>query len=474
MGETATHDELQNRIRELEQTVKDITRVTNEWVTAFDSVRDAIWILDDRQRIVRCNKASERLFHSPPNEMIGKFCWEIVHSTDKPIPECPIQRSLKSLKREDMELQIGQSHYLVTVDPILDSDGSYQGAVHIVSDITERKQMEKNLSESERKYHNLFKNGTDLLCIHDLQGNLIETNVAYKKQYGLKDKDLVGSNLHSFMPEQYKPEFEKYLQRIIQNGEDEGYLRLMDLFGEDVILEYHNILIRDEEGNPTAVQGSARDVTSRVRAEMALRKSEAQKEAILNASIDSIRLVDTDLRIIWANKIVEQEMKKSQTNVVGNFCYSVFTERDQPCPNCSTLKALKSGKLEHSFISEENVKGIPGKSYWSDYAIPIKDESGQIINLIQISRNITDIKKTEIKLREERNKLQNALEKVRKLSGLLPICSICKKIRDDSGYWTQLEAFIENHSEAEFSHSICEECAKKHYSDLDIYGNDQD
>lgn len=65
--------------------------------------------------------------------------------------------------------------------------------------------------------------------------------------------------------------------------------------------------------------------------------------------------------------------------------------------------------------------------------------------------------------------LKTALEEVKKLSGLLPICSYCKKIRDDKGYWNQIEAYIGDHSEAEFSHGICQECAKIHYPDCDIY-----
>jgi len=73
----------------------------------------------------------------------------------------------------------------------------------------------------------------------------------------------------------------------------------------------------------------------------------------------------------------------------------------------------------------------------------------------------------------DRNKLiselQDALGKVKQLSGFLPICAHCKKIRDDKGYWNQIENYIRDHSEAEFSHSICQECAKKHYPDLDIF-----
>ena len=74
--------------------------------------------------------------------------------------------------------------------------------------------------------------------------------------------------------------------------------------------------------------------------------------------------------------------------------------------------------------------------------------------------------KVENILLHERNELQNALSEIRTLSGLLPICASCKKIRDDKGYWNQLELYIRDHSEAEFSHSICPTCADKLYGDL--------
>ena len=68
-------------------------------------------------------------------------------------------------------------------------------------------------------------------------------------------------------------------------------------------------------------------------------------------------------------------------------------------------------------------------------------------------------------MQKEREK---ALLTVKILSGLLPICASCKKIRDDKGYWNQIESYIKDHSEAEFSHGICPDCAKKLYPDLDL------
>jgi hypothetical protein len=62
--------------------------------------------------------------------------------------------------------------------------------------------------------------------------------------------------------------------------------------------------------------------------------------------------------------------------------------------------------------------------------------------------------------------LQDAVIKIKTLGGLLPICSNCKKIRDDKGYWKQIESYIRDHSEAEFTHSMCPKCAKKLYPEF--------
>lgn len=76
------------------------------------------------------------------------------------------------------------------------------------------------------------------------------------------------------------------------------------------------------------------------------------------------------------------------------------------------------------------------------------------------------LKQSEEALREERDMLRRSIEKIKVLSGLLPICASCKKIRDDKGYWSQVETYIEQHSDAQFSHGLCPDCAKLLYPHL--------
>jgi len=72
-------------------------------------------------------------------------------------------------------------------------------------------------------------------------------------------------------------------------------------------------------------------------------------------------------------------------------------------------------------------------------------------------------------LDEKNQELEAALGRVRTLEGLLPICAGCKKIRDDAGNWNQIECYISEHSDAQFSHSVCPDCARRLYPDLNVY-----
>jgi len=88
---------------------------------------------------------------------------------------------------------------------------------------------------------------------------------------------------------------------------------------------------------------------------------------------------------------------------------------------------------------------------------------------LQNSRNLDERLAAEQQREKVISDLNKALSQVKKMSGLLPICAHCKKIRDDKGYWNQIEEYIRVHSEAEFSHSICKECAQKYYPDMHLY-----
>ena len=85
---------------------------------------------------------------------------------------------------------------------------------------------------------------------------------------------------------------------------------------------------------------------------------------------------------------------------------------------------------------------------------------------------VRDISKQQ-QMKAEREKLiqqlQEAIKEIKALRGILPVCSFCKRVRDDQGFWEQVDVYLQRHSRADISHSICPECAKERYPDIDIF-----
>lgn len=151
----------------------------------------------------------------------------------------------------------------------------------------------------------------------------------------------------------------------------------------------------------------------RKRAEGALRASEAQKRAILDASLDRIRYVDKDMRIIWGNKTTVLFHGMSPEDLVGRFCYEVFIGRHAPCEGCATLKALETGEIESAEMYHPKIKGIDGETYWETYCVPLKNDAGEAEGFIQIGRDITRRKLAEKRVHTLSQQLLKAQESER-------------------------------------------------------------
>jgi PAS domain S-box-containing protein len=108
-----------------------------------------------------------------------------------------------------------------------------------------------------------------------------------------------------------------------------------------------------------------------------------------------------------------------------------------------------------------------GELFWESASIsPIRDPAGRVTHYVAVKEDITARKQNEAIRDMLIFDLQEALAHVKSLSGLLPICAGCKKIRDDQGYWSQVESYIQKHSDATFTHGLCPDCIKRLYPEL--------
>ncbi len=184
-------------------------------------------------------------------------------------------------------------------------------------------------------------------------------------------------------------------------------------------------------------------------------------DATFNSAIPTC-VTSTDYTILMANESYWREFGRPE-GVTGLKCY-----QHRPGPACHSancpLEHIKNGVRQYVCEPNKDKEGIA--HYYIVTARPLLDAKNEVIGVVESFQDITDRKILEQEKERLIAELQTSLEKVKLLSGFIPICASCKQIRDDQGYWSQVESYISQHSEAKFSHGICPTCIKKLYPEL--------
>ncbi len=212
----------------------------------------------------------------------------------------------------------------------------------------------------------------------------------------------------------------------------------------------------------------ARDLAAQIQMDMALTKERNLLRTLIDLIPDYIYLKDAESRFILANKALIQSFgKENIDDIYGKTDFDFHPLENARVYFVDEQEIISSGQALVS--KEEPVVEATGLRKWNiSTKIPYRDLQGKVVGLVGIGRDITDKKNAESERERLITELQDALADVKLLSGLVPICASCKKIRDDQGYWTQIESYIQERSDAKFSHSICPDCAAKLYPNYNI------
>lgn len=209
--------------------------------------------------------------------------------------------------------------------------------------------------------------------------------------------------------------------------------------------------------------------------------SSKQQELALQTSEDRLNLVLEGSQLgFWDWNAVTNEVYFSSTwkemlgyteDEVGNEL-SEWDKRVHPDDKeavYADLNAHLEGKTPF-YENEHRVLCKDGSYKWilDRGKVMSRTEDGKPLRVTGTHADITEKKEIELEKQRLTQKLRTALNDVKILSGLLPICSSCKNVRDDNGYWNKIETYISRHSGADFSHGICPDCAKKLYPDIDL------
>ncbi len=206
-----------------------------------------------------------------------------------------------------------------------------------------------------------------------------------------------------------------------------------------------------------------RAAAERAHGELALRKSEDRFHEFMNNSPAVAYIKDESGRFVYVNQQLASRFQIASDAWIGKTDSELFPPETARAVEENDLSVLND---ECTREIEEIVPTPDGKSrYWLSHKFVLRDGDGQR-QIGGLSFDITERKQAEHERERLLSELRDALSAVKTLKGLIPICASCKNIRDDEGYWKQIEFYLCEHSELEFTHGICPACLERLYPDF--------
>jgi len=245
-----------------------LVAAARQWQTTFDAVADAICLLDLDHRILRCNKATAKLLGKETRDIVGRPCSEVFHGQSAPIACCPVQEAMTSGQRHSTEIHLGGRFYLVSADPLVNEQGVPKGTVHILSDVTERKAVERDLRIKEAAIA-ASANG---IAISDPEGHLTYVNPAFLRLWDLgHESEALGRHVREFWAD--RKAAAAVLEELQRTGTWIGELEALRASGERRTISVVASLVSDH-GRPLCMMASFLDITERKELESQLRQAQ--------------------------------------------------------------------------------------------------------------------------------------------------------------------------------------------------------
>ncbi len=427
-----------------------------------------VFFKDKDIRAIHLSRNFEKMLGRPVHEMLGKTMDELFPSVlAKSMVEDDL-RILREGKPFEVEEEFNGRIYYTLKFPIF-IDGEPRFLAGFTTDITERKLAERKLVDAlaeAQRFREALDNVSAYIYMKDPQSRYVYANQPTLKLFGCSAEELVGSDDTRFFPPDTVKRLREIDLRVLEGEKTAEEVDVADaVAGRRVYWEIKTPIYAEPDRKTIwGLLGISTDITEQKRAEEELRRQIERYDLVVAGVRDGIWDWDVpNKRVFFSSRwkamrgFSEEEVNDSEEE------WSSGVHPEDAPRVFASIQAHFEGKTPW-FSEEYRVRCKDGTWMWvHDRGIALRDASGRVIRMSGSESDITVRKHLE----EEREKLiaelKEALAKVKTLSGLLPICSHCKKVRDDKGYWRQIEIYIRDRSEAEFSHGICPDCLKKFY-----------
>jgi two-component system cell cycle sensor histidine kinase/response regulator CckA len=454
MDRKPTREELDKKTAERGHVDKALHSAHQKLRATFDSIQDIINVVDLDFNLTDANEVLIKAFGLPDKKSaLGRKCFEVLKGRKDICPNCAVAEAYQTkaaayrTSTPEDDVRTGGRRFEIFAYPILDEDGNLSGAVEFARDITERTQLEealkrahndleqkvrkrtaelasaneqlkreieerKRTGEALREQRNLFESilaaTPDILVLKDRNSVYQAVNPAFCRFIGKKEEEIIGKTDFDLFPHDEAVMYRRDDAKVMETGEQQ--IQDEESTGEKGKrwLQAAKAPLPDETGKTIGVLCSVRDISDRKWAEEALRKAEEEKANILETMSELVVYVDTNMKILWANRAATESAGMTINALVGSYCYKEWFQRSEPCPFCPAKKILETGE------PQEGETYSPDGRAWHFRGYPFKDENGDIIGIVEVVEEITKRKQAE----EEKEKLQSQLQQAQKMKAI--------------------------------------------------------
>ena len=451
---------IKERTTELLTANKEIKESENRFRSLSEAAFEGIAISKDGT-FLDVNDNMCTMFGYPANEIIGMKATELTTLENRTNVEDKIRSGYEGTY-ESNGLRKNGSVFPLEVKAKMFLYKGQKTRVTALQDITKRKFAEKEL----KKLETAVRQSPISIVITDTNANIEYVNPKFCSLTGYSFEEVLGKNPNILQSgETMKDTYNQLWDTVLAGNEWHGELlnkkKNGELYWEDAIISP----IFNANNEITHFLGLKEDITEQKKTEEALLLSEEKFRSLVECSNDWIWEVNAEGKYTYASPLVEKLLGYTPEEVIGKTPFDLMPPEEADRISKIFVEILKKGE---SFVELKNINLHKNgdQVVLETSGVPVFDDTGNVILYRGIDRDITKRNEAEEERQNLIEELQTALIEIKTLKGIIPICSHCKKIRDDNGYWNMLEAYIEKHSDAEFTHGICDECMETLYGDL--------
>ena len=396
-----------NDITDHKQMDEELRQSEEKYRTLIENIQDGVFVIQDR-KLILVNEAFARISGCTVEEITGGDFRDFVAPEDL---EMVADRYVRMMAGEDVPMEyefrgIKKDGITRTVVHITVGLVNYQGrlaALGTVKDITEHKQMDEELRQSEEKYRTLIENIQDgVFVIQDRK--LILVNEAFARISGCTVEEITGGDFRDFVaPEDLEMVADRYVRMMA--GEDvpmEYEFNALQKNGVTRTVVYMNVGLINYQGRLAAL-GTVKDITERKQMERAL-AAERERLAVTLSSIgDGVIATDAEGKVTLLNKLAENLTGWSQEKAVGkplNQVFCTINEKSRrPCEN-PVEKVLEIGKFFNIADNTVLIARDGTEKAIADSAAPILDRHGKIVGVVLVFRDVTEKRQLEQELQK--------------------------------------------------------------------------